>query len=156
MKQRGIGLVEVMVVLAVAAALLVPLLTLSTRNAEDHQELLERTLAQGLCLDMMERFKRYKPSWALPGSPAQPPHKSAGPPLKEMFVPVEIVEGQSTLFDKVYLEQLAALGLSPKPKIEQIEDPARPGLFRLKISVSWKNTKGFVREVSFVRYGYAP
>jgi len=73
-----------------------------------------------------------------------------------MFSAVELSPGQGTLFDKVYLEQMAALGMSPRPMIEKIDDPKRFGLFRLEVSVSWKNTKGYSRRVSYSRLCYAP
>lgn len=156
MRRRGVSVIEILILVTVASGLLVPLLTLSSRNVEDHQEQLERSLAQGLCLDMVERFKRYKPIWSLPGSPGEPPFNIAGPPLDEMFGPVELQSGKGTLFDLVYLEHMKALGMRPQPRIEKTIDPARPGLFKLEVSVAWKSSKGHERSVKYARWCYAP
>lgn len=156
MTRRGMSVIEVLMLITIASGLLVPLLTLSSRNVEDHQDQMERALAQGLCLDVLERFKRYKAFWPLPGDPGQPGVSDAGPPMEEMFGPVELRPGWTTLFDRVYLENMVALGMQPKPKIDKVLDPTRPGLFRLEVSVGWKSHKGYAREVKYARYCYAP
>lgn len=156
MTRRGVSIIEVLVLIALASGVLVPLLTLSSRNVDDQQDQLERSLAQGLCLDMMERFKRYKPVWPLPGSAGDPPFNIPGPPIDEMFGPVELQAGKATLFDLVYLENMKALGMRPQPRIDKILDPARPGLFKLEVSVSWTSLKGKERSVKYQRWCYAP
>ena len=152
----AVTMIEVLVLVMIAAAVLLPMLTLSSRNVEDHRDLLERSLAQGLCLDMVERFKRYKSHWQMPGTPAQPPAGAAGPPLDEMFCPLELRPGKATLFDRVYLEHMAALGMSPRPRVERTPVPGRWGLFRLVVSISWKDHRGKPREVRYARHCYAP
>jgi hypothetical protein len=147
--RRAVSIVEVLVLIVIASGLLIPLLTLSGRNVEDHQDQLERALAQGLCLDMLERFKRFKPYWTFPGA-------EGGGPLDEMFGPVELKTGQATLFDFVYLENMRALGMKPQPKIERTPDPTHYGLFKLDVSVSWKSAKGRERSVKYSRWCYAP
>ena len=156
MTRRGFALMEILVILALAATMLLPVLNLSSRNVEDHQDMLERQLAQGLCLDMLERFKRYKPIWPLPGSSRKQAGGAEPPPIEELFGPVETNLADMSLFDKAYLEQLHALGISPKPHIERLVDPRRPGFFLLKVTVSWKSLKGFSRQVSSSRYCFAP
>ena len=154
--KRGVSVIELLVLITVASGLLVPLLTLSGHNVDDHQDQLERSLAQGLCLDMVERFKRYKPVWPLPGDPGGPPLNIPGPPVDEMFGPVELQPGKNTLFDLVYLENMKALGMKPQPKIDKVLDPTRPGLFKLEVSVSWTSLKGKERSVKYARWCYAP
>jgi type II secretory pathway pseudopilin PulG len=156
MSRRGISMIEILVLITIASGLLVPLLTLSGRNVEDHQDQMERTMAQGLCLDVLERFKKYKAYWPLPGAAAQPGVSDAGPPMEEMFGPVELRPGMATLFDRVYLENMVALGMEPKPRITKTPDPVRFGLFKLEVAVAWKSHKGHPREVKYVRYCYAP
>lgn len=156
MTRRGVSVIEILILVTIASALLVPLLTLSSRNVEDHQEQLERSLAQGLCLDMVERFKHYKEIWPLPGQQGEPPLSIPGPPLDEMFGPVELQPNKGTLFDLVYLQHMKALGMRPQPKIDKIKDPTRPGLFKLEVSVAWKSAKGFDRAVKYARWCYAP
>lgn len=156
MKRAAQSVIEILVLITIASGMLVPLLTLSGRNVDDHQDQLERSLAQGLCLDMLERFKRYKPSWTLPGSAGDGPFAIPGPPLDEMFGPVELQPGRNTLFDLAYLEHMKALGMKPQPRIEKVLDPARPGLFKLEVSVSWTSLKGKERSVKYARWCYSP
>jgi len=156
MKSRGVVMLEILVVTGISAVLGVALMQLSSRNLGDQQELLERSLAQGLCLDMVDRFKKYKSFWPLPGVPAKPPSMKPGPPLAEMCLPVEINVTKWSLFDQVYLENLATLGISPEPKIVRTPDPSHPGLFLLEISVSWKSVRGNTRSVRFIRCCYSP
>jgi hypothetical protein len=154
--KRGLGLVELLMMVALAAVLLIPLLTLSLKNVEDPQDLLERSVVQNLCLDMVERFKAYKPFWPLPGTAPKPPSKTPGAPVTEMFLPVELDLSKFTLFDKVYVDQLKALGITPKPKIELVPDTHTYGLFRLNVSIAWTSLKGHARQVDFSRYCYQP
>ena len=102
MNRRGLSLIEVLVLVALASVLLLPLLSLSSRNVEDHQEQAERAVAQNLCMDMVERFKRYGAERGVPAA-------------EQMFAPVELDEEETTLFDKVYLQHFAALGSEPRP-----------------------------------------
>lgn len=150
MKRRpGTSLLELVMVMGLLAAVIVPALTLSRRNARVHQDVLERTLAQGLCLDVMERLERYKLPWALPG-------EKDGPPLAELYTPVELRPGWATLFDRVYLDQLKALGMDPRPEITRTPAEGRYGLFLLEVRVAWTGARGHAREVAVRRWCYAP
>jgi hypothetical protein len=153
--KRGVTLVEVSVVFALAVMLIIPVLTLSSRNAKEHEELLERSVAQGVCLDMLERLKSYKAFWPLPGSGSTASGMDA-PPLKELFGPVELDVNKMTLFDRAYLEQLLVLGTTPLPRVIRTPDPTRAGLFRLEVSLAWTSSRGVPRLVRFVRYCFAP
>jgi len=154
--KRGLGLVELLIMVALAGVLLVPLLTLSLKNVEDPQDLLERSLVQSLCLDMVERFKAYKPFFPLPGAAPQTPTGRPGAPVTEMYLPIELDFSAMTLFDKVYLDQLKALGINPKPKIELLKDSHTSGLYRLNVSITWVSLKGHARQIEFSRYCYQP
>jgi prepilin-type N-terminal cleavage/methylation domain-containing protein len=156
MGRHAFTLLEVIVAVALVAVLALPLLQLSSRNVEDHQDVLERSIGQGLCLDMVERFKKYKPMWPLPGAPARSPARAAGPSLSQLFCPVELDPARTTLFDTVYLDLLGSLGMSPRPRIVTKPDPGRPGFFRLEVSVSWRSRGGHERVVRFSRFCYAP
>ncbi|MBI4859734.1 MAG: hypothetical protein HY815_05660 [Candidatus Riflebacteria bacterium] len=143
MKRSGTGLVGILVLSGLLVALVLPLATLSSRNVEDFQEMLERSTAQGLCLDMLERFNRYKPFWPMPGA-------------AELYTPVGLSPDQLDLFDRAYLDQLTALGMHPRPKIERTPVDDRPGLYRLQVSIAWTSLGGQAREVSYARYCYWP
>ena len=140
---------EIVIMCFIATVLLIPILTTSSRNVNDHRELMRRSLAYGLCMEMVERFGRYKPAWKLPGEPG-------GPPLSTMCLPVELNARKARFFDRVYLEQIAALGMVFKPRITRERDPKKPGLFLLTVSVEWKGPQRQSREVRFSRYCYAP
>jgi len=152
---RGATMLEVLVVAAIAAVMGISLMQLSSQNLDQQQETLERSLAQGLCLDMVDRFKRYKSLWPLPGTPAQS-GKPEGPPLVEMCLPVEMNVKQWSLFDQAYLDNMARLKMSTQPQITRTPDPSHPGLFRLEISIAWKGSRGRARKTRFVRYCFAP
>ena len=137
--RRGFSMIE----------LLVPLLTLSTQAVEDHQDLLERSLVQGLCMDVVSRFKAYKPFWPMPGA-------RGGPKVTEMYLPMEIDPAKATLFDSVYLEQMKALRMRPQPKIVVTSDERKAGLFRIDVSIEWKSLKGKVHRFEMSRYCYQP
>ena len=153
---RGQTLIEVLIVVGLIAMVLVPLVTLSTRNLGDHQDIMERALAQGLCLDTLERFKKYKPIWPMPGMPPKPPLNIPGPPLYEMYGAVDLRPGKLGIFDRVYLDQMRALGIAPQPRIQTTPDPEVYGLFNLEVSVSWKSRSGQQRQVKFSRICFAP
>jgi hypothetical protein len=148
-KKRGFSLIETVVLLGTASALLVPLLTLSSRNAADRQDQLERALAQSLCLDMVERFKRYKPYWPMPG------HLS-GPPLEEMFGPIQTAESEGSLFDSAYLNHMASVEMKLVPKLTITPHREKLGLFRLDVSMSWRTHRGTRRTAKYSRWCYAP
>src|SRR5207253_1319118 len=130
--------------------LLVPLLQLSMSNTAEHEELLERDVAQSMCLDAIERFKCYKPYWPLPGEQAD-----GAPPVSEMFSAVELRPGATTPFDKVYLDYIEFLGILPRPSMKRSAVPRNPGLFRLDVSTSWTSRKGASRAIRFARYCFA-
>lgn len=147
--RRGAFLLEILLATLLLGVMLVPVLGLSTRNTGEHDEILERALAQGLALDMLERFERYKPQWPMPGT-------QGGPPLHEIFTPVELRAGEESLFDRVYLRRMQALGMTPRPSIERERTPGVRGLFRLTVTMEWRSRRGFERAVSFSRLCYAP
>jgi len=143
MNRRGLALVETLVLTALTLVLVLPLMTLSSRNAGDSQELLERSIAQGLCLDLMERFKRYKPIFPKPA-------------MQELYLPVSVAPEQPNAFDHVYIGQMKSLGMTLVPKYEVIPVSEYPGFFQLNVSMAWTNMKGYKREVKYSRYCYAP
>jgi hypothetical protein len=149
MNSRGTSLVETMVMLGVASAILASLVTLSSQSVESKQDQLERGLAQGMCLDMLERFKRYKPFWPMPG------HVS-GPPIDEVFGPVELSDGPASVFDVSYLEHMRSMGMNLVPKVTITPHKETRGLFRLEVSMSWKSHRGHPRSISYARWCYAP
>jgi hypothetical protein len=153
--RKGQALTDVMFVVGVVAIVLVPLVTLSTRNAGDQREIMERALVETICLDTVERFKKYKPYWPLPGAPARPPENIQGPPLWEMYGAVDLRPDKAGFFDRVYLDQMRSLGMSPRPNMEVIQE-STPGLFRLVVSVAWKSSSGRPRQVRYSRYCFAP
>ena len=155
MRTDGFGVIEVTFLAVLSAVLFLPVLTLSSRNVQDHQELLERALAHSLCLDMVERFKSYKPYWPLPGSEDRST-TSPSPPLEEMFLPLELQAERATTFDGVYLDHLKVLRMEPRPTIRQVADPNCLGLYRLEVSTSWIGRGGQRHELRFARYCYAP
>lgn len=154
--RRGVSLLEIVVVLGICTLIMLPVMNLSSQNVSDEQELQERTIANGLCLDAMERLKRYKPYWPLPGADAAPPYNTSGPAITEMFMPLELVLKRATVFDQTYLAQIRALGMELEPDIKRESDPVLMGLFRLEVGTRWTNKRGFAREVRFVRYCFAP
>ncbi len=154
--RSGVALLEVVLAMGLIACVLGGALSLSSQNTREHQEILERAVAEGLCLDVIERLKYYKTFWALPGEPAAPPLGVAGPPIEEMYGPVELRSGWQTLFDKVYLDHLAALGMTPRPTITRTPVKEVFGLFRLEVAVEWQNAGGHARRVKVARYCYAP
>jgi hypothetical protein len=147
--RRALTLLEIVVVCFIATLLLIPLLNLSSRDATEHQEIMRRSLAHGLCMEMLERFCRYKPAWKLPGEPG-------GPPLSAMYLPVELDVKKMRSFDQAYLEQMKEIGMNLKPDIKHDFDPKNPLLFLLTIRVGWKGPQGQAREVKFSRYCYTP
>ena len=153
---QAMSVVEVLIVAMIAGVLLVPLLQLSTASLCDHQEVMERSIVQGIALDIMERLKRYKLCWPLPGTPARPPDVFPGPPISDMFGPVEVVAEGATLFDRVYLDQMAEIGLNPHAKILREEVSGKVGVFRLTVKLSWISKRGPAREVSYSRICFAP
>jgi hypothetical protein len=154
--RRGVSLLEIVVVLGICTLILLPVMNLSQQNAADEQELQERAIANGLCLDAMERLKRYKPYWPLPGADAAPPYNVSGPSLTEMFMPLELVLKRATVFDRTYVAQIRSLGMELEPEIKRDQDRELMGLFRLEVGTRWTNRKGFSREVRFVRWCFAP
>jgi len=98
---------------------------------------------------MLERLERYKLAWPLPG-------ERGGPPLAELYPPVELRPGWSTLFDEVYLDHLEALGLELHPEIQRTPASGHPGLFLLEVRVTWTARGGSERAVRVRRWCYAP
>ena len=154
--KRAFSLLELVIVIAICTAILVPVIDLSRQNMSDPDELMERCVANGLCLDAMERLKRYKPYWPLPGADATPPYNMKGPSLTEMFMPVELILKRATVFDSVYLDQIRQLGMQLTPTIKRDAVTTLPGLFRLETKTTWTDKNGKSHEVKFVRYCYAP
>lgn len=153
--RRAVSLVEIVVLLFLAAVLLAAALTLSSQNMESQAEMTERTLVQGVALDALERLKRYKVGWTLPGAPdtdgdGQPT------PIDELYGPLEADSGRMTAVDRALATEMAALGMPATPKVERVEDPEYPGLFRLDVTVKWTPRRGGERQVRFSRYCYAP
>lgn len=127
MRRRGISMIEVVVLVALAACLMLPVLELSGRNAQDPQEMLERQAATALCMDACERLKTYSLSRPVPGE--------GGVPAKYLYEPA---------------------GAPFHPTVERTPDPSVPGLFRLDVTVTWTGAKGHPRSVRAARYCYAP
>jgi hypothetical protein len=154
--RQGISLLEIVVVLGICTAIMMPIIQLSQQNLTDESELQERSIANGICLDAMERLKRYKPYWPLPGAEPAAPYNTAGPSLIDMFMPVELILKRATVFDQTYLAQIRSLGMKLEPEIKREKVKELPGLFRLEVGTRWTNKKGHAREVRFVRYCFAP
>lgn len=153
MKRRGMSFVEVVVTVGLVVLVLVPVLTLGSRTVEEPRDLLERSMVQGACIDMLERYNRYKTCWLLPGEEAD---GEVGPEARESFGPLEADVDRATLFDEIYKQQLASMGLDAAPRVERVEDPDHPGLFRLTVSIDWTSRSGRVQAVSYSRYCFAP
>lgn len=154
MSRRGMSFVELVVTIGLIVVVLVPVLTLGSRTVEEPRDLLERSLVQGACIDMLERYNRYKTCWPLPGEVGG--EEGDGPDARESFGPLEADPARATLFDEVYRQQLATLGLQVEPRIERVEDPDHPGLFRLTVWIDWTSRGGKQQQVRYSRYCYAP
>ena len=153
---QAMSVLEVLIVAVIAGVLLVPLMQLSSANMFDHQDVMERSIVSGIALDIMERLKRYKLFWPLPGTPAKPPDGFPGPPISDMFGPVEVVAEGATLFDRVYLDQMSEFALNPHAKITRKEIKGEVGLFRLTVKVIWTSKRGQPREVLYSRVCFCP
>lgn len=159
-RRTGMALLEVVLVMLMIAGLLGAGLSLSSRNVGEHQEILERAIAEGICFDVLERLKEYKLSWAMPGAVAGPQASTGATTTTtaddDLYAPVEVNPAWRTLFDRVYLEQMGALGMKPVPAVTRTPDPEVPGLFKLEVEVKWKNARGFERRARAARLCYAP
>jgi hypothetical protein len=117
---------ELVVLVGLSAMVLVPVCVLSARNTEDPEDLMERSLAWNLGMDLIERFKAYKPFWPMPRA------------------------------EETYVQELKALGLDARPKVALIPDPVRTGLYRLEVTVSWTGRRGQERRLDFARLCFHP
>lgn len=152
---RGISLVEVAVLGGVALLVLLPVLTVAQRSVRTADDLLTRSMAEGLCFDLLERLERYKVFWPLPGTPPSPGTRVRGPPLEELFAPVDVEGTRAGPFESAYLGQMDALGMEVRPSIERVEVPGRPGLFLLTVQVAWRDPSGAPRSIRMSRYAFA-
>jgi hypothetical protein len=152
--RRAVSLLELVVVLGICTAIMLPVLDLSQRNMTEESELQERAVANGICLDAMERLKRYKTAFQLPRE--EPEVLPSTLLMNEMFMPVELVLTRATVFDRTYLAQIRSLGLKVEPEIKREEVKGFIGMFRLEVGTKWTSKKGHSREIRFVRYCYAP
>ena len=155
--RHGVSVLEVVMLIAIAAFMILPVMQLSSANVGDSQEILERTVAQGMCLDLMERLKNYPIDFPVPGEPAPRPGM---PPLPTdlLFPVVREQHTSKSAFQQVFEEQLHALKYAKFQPIYNrlaVPDPFRKGLFLLEVSVSWTSLKGAHREVKLSRYCYA-
>ena len=154
--RRGISMVEVVVLVGLAACLMLPVLELSGRNVSDPQDQLERQVATSMCLDLCERLKTFSMSRTLPGEPAIP--GEGFPALKEKYLynPLRPELASNSLFQVAYQQQLTSMGITFAPTVERTPDRSAPGVFRLDVSVKWVNAQGHARSVRAARYCYAP
>lgn len=151
--RRGLGLGELVVLLAIGLTLLTSLLSLSSSNLASQDELASWILAQDLCMDVVERFKAFKTCWV------NPAHKTTMHPrraLAELYPPVDLVPGQTTLFDIAYLERTELSGMDPEITYTSDAVKDHPGLFKLKVSVTWAGRDGRRHTVRHARYCFAP
>lgn len=151
---RGFSFAELIVLVVIAVMALVPSITLSSRAFGDPHELIEWSTAQELCLDMIDRFKQYDCDRPLPGTPLESSDSLPPPPLAEAFGPLEVDLNRTTLFDRVYLEQMRNRGFHPMPTIERTPIPGEPGLFLLTITVKWESSSGRSQQVRHRRICY--
>lgn len=145
--KRAFTLVEVCVVAAVGVALLVPLFSLASDNLHTPDDIADRELIQGLCLDTVERLKSTALDHPLPGTGGDAP---------AMLGPIELDGKRTTLFDNVYVDRVAGLYTNLVPKIVRTPDPANPSLFRLEVSIQWRDRHGKERVTREARWCYAP
>ena len=154
-QRRGASVLEVVMLVAIAAFMILPVMQLSSSNASDSQEILERTVAQGMCLDTLERLKNYPIDWPAPGET----RPGIAPVPSDLMFPAYREQRRSTsAFQDVFDEQLKALkyaGFQATPLRKSMNDPFRPGLFELKVTVEWTSLKGAHREVTMSRMCYA-
>lgn len=152
--RRGVTLVEVCVLAALALILIVPVAGLSSENLLTPDEIADRELMEGLCLDTLERLKSTPLDRPLPGGPPGP--SGEAPPLSALLGPVELDPARTTLFDRVYLDRLAGLYASLVPSITRTPDPDDPSCFRLEVKIAWRDRRGTARVTREVRWCYAP
>lgn len=146
--RRAFSLVEVCVVAGIGVALIVPFFTLASDNMHTPDDVADRELIQGLCLDTIERLKSTPLDHALPGASGEGAAAMAGP--------VELDPKRTTLFDRVYLDRLAGLYTNIVPKIVRTPDAANPSLFKLECTIRWRDRHGKDRVTREARWCYAP
>lgn len=151
--RRGIGLAELLIMLVIGVTLLVALMRVSSTNASSNDELATMVLAQDLCMDVAERLKAFKTCWVTPAEKVTVHPRQA---LAELYPPVDLRPGQTTLFDMAYLERTEISGMEPEITYttQAVED--HPGLFRLRVQVDWKGKDGRPHSVRHTRYCFAP
>jgi type II secretory pathway pseudopilin PulG len=135
--RRGFSFVDVLVGTAILSVLLASVLALGSQNIASQDEQVDRSLAQGLCLDVLEQFRAARPSPA------------GGPVAQQVSVPVG---SAGRLFDSAYLQQVATMRLSVAPKVEVVVADSRTGLMSVTVSVDWRSRRGQNRTVRLTRY----
>lgn len=151
--RRGIGLAELLIMLVVGVALLVALMRVSSTNASSNDELATMVLAQDLCMDVAERLKAFKTCWVNPAEKVTVHPRQA---LAELYPPVDLRPGQTTLFDMAYLERTEISGMEPEINYTTTAVEDHPGLFKLRVQVTWKGKDGRPHQVQHTRYCFAP
>ena len=153
--RRGVSILEVVVLLGIAGVLIFAACQLSSRNVEGYNEAAERLLVQGVALDALERLKRFKTSWSLPGA-VDPNDPDGGTPAAELYGPLETDPARQTLIDKALVTEMSTLGMTATPSIERVEDAEFPGLFKIEVTMKWKPHGRPEKQVTYARYCYAP
>ena len=151
--RRAIGLAELLILLVIGVSLMISLMNFSSSNVTGQDELATMILAQDLCMDVAERLKAFKTCWVTPAEKITVHPRQA---LMELYPPVDLRPGQTTLFDMAYLERTEISGMQPEISFgtEAVKD--HPGLFKLKVQVNWKGKDGRPHNVRHTRYCYAP
>lgn len=151
--RRAIGLAELLILLVLGVSLLITLMNMSSKNLSSQDELASMMLAQDLCMDVAERLKAFKTCWVSPQERITVHPRQA---LAELYPPVDLRPGQTTLFDMAYLERTEGSGMEPEISYgtEAVKD--HPGLFKLQVLVNWKGRDGRTHSVRHTRYCFAP
>lgn len=147
------GLAELLTLLVIGVTLLVALMNISSSNLSSQDELATLIVAQELCMDVAERFKAFKTCWAFPTHRVHVHPRQA---LAELYPPVELAPGQTTLFDVAYLERTEMSGMNPEISLQSTAVDEHPGLFKLEVSVQFRGRDGRPHTVRHARYCYAP
>lgn len=154
--RSAMSLLELAVAGSIGLGMLLSLISLSSSNAAAPEELMDREMMETLCLDTLDRLKGISLDRPLPGGRPVPPLFPEAPPLAAMFGPVELDPARMTEFDALYLDRLRAMGARVVPEVERIPDPDDPALFRLTVTIAWRDRRGVPRRTRESRWCWAP
>lgn len=153
--RSGFSLVELSFGMALGLTLLAPLVELAMNSSRTASDLCDRELVEALCLDTIERLKTTALDRPVPGGEPTELYPEA-PPLADLFGPLELDPKATRAFDAAYLDQLEALAANIAPAITRTPDPADPALFKLEVTIRWRDRSGRERQTTEARWCWAP